>query len=87
MKYLLVFVRLILHATKLKLAAEGELRVPTSTYVHFQCKYNNINNTLKMSKVHFFEVAVGEYESYAPLLWHPYIVKMFYSYFRFGLVE
>ena len=40
-----------------------------------------------MAKVPFYEVAVREYESYARLLLHPHIVTMFYSYFRFGLVE
>ena len=78
---------LILHATELKLTVEGELRVPTSMYIFNVngCKYN-INNTLKMAQVHFYEVAVREYKSYAPLLLHLHIMKMFYSYFRFGLV-
>ena len=40
-----------------------------------------------MAKVHFYEVAVRDYESYTPLLLHLHIVKIFYSYFRLGLVE
>ena len=40
-----------------------------------------------MAKVHFYEVAVRDYGSYTPSLLHIYIVKIFYAYFRFGLVE
>ena len=76
---------LILHATKLKLAAEGELRVPT--FPMYRKSWYKSNNTIKMAKVHFYEVAVRDYESYTPLLLHLYIVKILYSYFSFGLVE